>query len=260
VTRELGSRWKAGLTGEYLFLHQVFDVSATEAELSTVLARGHTLTLTPSGGLDLGRGWGVRADTDGTRQLFTAPLDNYWELKPSVAFTKTCTDRLDVTLAYTFGGRWYDTRSPLDAEGDPLPGRLEFAAHEVELRSKVFWGAARQWRAQLRLGWLENRDNGDGYFDFTRLAPGLQLQYASGPWTLRLDGRLRWYDYPVQRTDGPGSSLRERTDFSGLARAEFKISRKLRLFAQYERDSSDDKAPDTSYDANGLTAGVEFEL
>ena len=260
VSRELGSRWKCGLAGEYVFLHQVFDVSVTEAELSSVTARGHTFTLTPSGSLDLGRGLGVSTECDGTRQLFPEPLDNYWELKPLVALTKGYPGGVDFRLGYRFGARWYDTRAPLDAEGDPLPGRLDFAAHEVELRPTVFWDAARHWRTQFRLGWLENSDNGGGYFDFTRLAAGAQVQYQSGPWTFRVEGQARWYSYPVQRSDGPDSSLRERTDLAGLVRGEFKVSRKLRLVVQYERDASQDKAPDASYDANGLTAGVELDL
>ena len=243
-----------------MFLHQVFDVSVTEAELSTVTARGNTFTLTPSGSLDLGHGWGVGAEADGMRQLFTEPLDDYWELKPSVAITKAYAGGGEFALAYTFGGRWFDTRTPLDANGDPLPGRLEFAAHEIELRSKQFWDAARRWRTQFRLGWLENDDNGGGYFDFTRLAAGAQVQYQAGPWTFRADGRLRWYTYPVQRTEGPDSSLRRRTDLAALGRVEFKASRKLRLFAQYERDVSEDNTPDASYAANGLTAGVELDL
>ena len=260
LTRELGNRWKGGVAGEYVFLHQVFDVSVTEAELSTVTARGNTFTLTPSASLDLGRGWGVSLEADGTRQLFTDELDDYWEVKPFLALTKACSDRAELALGYTFGGRWYDTRAPLDAEGDALPGTLEFAAHEVELRSKVFWDAPRRWRTQFRLGWLDNRDNGGGYFDFTRLAAGAQVQYQAGRWTFRVDGRVRWYAYPVQRSEGPDSSLRQRTDLAGLLRGEFKASRKLRLFAQYERDASEDNAPEASYHANSLVAGIEWDL
>jgi hypothetical protein len=260
VTRELDNRWTCGLTGEYVFLHQVFDVSVTEAALSTVTARGNTFTLTPTGALDFGGGWGISMESDGTRQLFTEPLDDYWEVRPSVAFKKVCGSGAELALVYTFGYRWYDTRAPLDAEGGALPGLLEFAAHEVELRSTIFWDTPRHWQTQLRLGWLENDDNGGGYFDFTRLAAAARVQYRAGRWTVRVDGKVRWYSYPIQRTEGPDSSLRARTDLAGSVRCEFKASRKLRLFVQYERDASEDNTPDASYDANGLTAGVELDL
>lgn len=260
VTRELGSRWKGGLAGEYVFLHQVFDLSVTEAELSTVAARGNTFTLTPSASLDLGRGWSLNVESDGTRQLFPEPLDNYWEVKPLVALARPYGGGLEFWLGYRFGDRWYDTRAPLDAEGDPLPGLLEFTAHEIELRPTVYWDAPRHWRTQFRLGWLYNDDNGGGYFDFIRLAAGANVRYQSGPWTLRVEGQARWYSYPVQRAEGPDSSLRHRTDLAGLVRGEFKASRKLRLFLQYERNTSEDNSPDASYRASGLVTGVEWDL
>lgn len=260
IKRDLGSRWKCGLDAEYVYLHQVFDLSVTEAARSTVLARGNTFMLTPNGSLDLGRGWSVGLKADGTRQLYTGDLDDYWEAKPAAVLNKTCTERAEFDLTYTFGARWYDSRPPLSSSGEALPGRLEFQAHEVELRSKVFWDPLRRWRTQLRLGWVQNQDDGGGYFDFTRLAAGAEVRYQAGPWSLRADGRVRWYSYPVQRSNGADSSLRERTDLVGLLRAEFQASRKLRVFVQYERDSSADSAPDASYDANGLTAGVEWDL
>ncbi len=260
LDREVSSRLQLGLEAQYVYIDQVFDVSVTEATLSTVRAAGHGATITPSGEVDLGRGWKCQMELDGTRQLFSEPLDDYWEAEPTIRVVKEHGSRVESSLGYQFGTRWYDSRAPLDAAGRPMPGNLQFVGHELELRSTVYWDAPRHWRTQLRLGWFDNSDNGGHYFDFTRLTAGAQAQFARGPWKIRAEARMRWYGYPVQRSDGAGSPLRERTDVNLQLRGEYRIGRKARLFVQYDLDASDDNAPAASYDANNVAAGVEYDL
>lgn len=260
VKRELGRDWRAGLRTQYIFLHQVFDVSATEADLSTVTARGHTLLAAPALSRELGRGWRAEAAVEGSRQLFEAPLDNYWEAAPAARFTHELGARGDVGGHYRFLRRWYDDRSPLDASGGSLPGKLEFDSHEVELRARLFWDPDRRWSTQIRLGVLENTDNGGGYFDYVRYGAGLQLKYRTGPWSLRAEVRARWYDYRVQVSGAAGSDPRDKTDVNLLLRGDYRLGQKWTLFAQYDRESTTDTLPDSSYDGTTVVAGVELEL
>lgn len=260
VKRDLGAGWTGGLAGQYVFMNQVFDVSATEAELSTVTAKGSTLTLTPSAAVNLGRSWKLETTLDGSRQLFSAPLDDYWELGPSLKFAKTLATGSDFSLGYRFTRRWYDDRAPLDADGLELPGQLEFDLHEVEFRSKFAWGAGRRWNSQLRLGLRWTEDNGGGYFDNFRPLAGVRAGYSAERWKVWAEVRGYWYDYPVQRSDGPDSALRRKTDLNVTVRGEYQLWRKLVAFAQYDRESAFDNAPSADYDANTMTAGVELEL
>ena len=260
VKRELGRDWQAGLRAQYVFLHQVFDVSATEVDLSTVTARGHTAIVAPSLARALGHGWRLEASVEGSRQLFEAPLDNYWEAAPTVRVTRDFGPRGEAGFHYRFVRRWYDDRAPLDASGNDLPGTLEFDAHEIELRARIFWDAGKRWSTQARLGLLDNTDNGGGYFDYLRYGAGLQLKYRTDRWSLRAELRARWYDYAVQTATGPGSDPRDKTDVSLTARADYRLGRKWTVFAQYDHEANTDTLPDSNYDANGLLAGVELEL
>ncbi len=260
VKRDLGAGWTGGLAGQYVFMNQVFDVSATEAELSTVTAKGSTLTLTPSAAVSLGRNWKLEATLDGSRQLFSAPLDDYWELGPNVKLAKTLAAGSDCSLGYRFTRRWYDDRAPLDADGLELPGNLEFDLHELEFRSKFAWGAQRRWSSQLRLGLRWTEDNGGGYFDNLRPLVGVRAGYRAERWKVWAEVRGYGYDYSIQRSDGPESAFRRKTDLDVTVRGEYRLWRKLVAFAQYDRESAFDNAPSADYDANTVTAGVELEL
>lgn len=260
VKRDLGRAWTAGLRGQYVFINQVFDVSATEADLTVVTARGHLISVGPSLARELGRGWTATAAVDGSRQIFDEPLDNYWEVIPAGTVVREFGRRAEAALTYRYDRRWYDDRPPLDADGASLPGKLQFESHEVELRPRVFLDAARRWSAQLRLGALVNRDNGGGYFDYVRYSAAVQLKYRTADWTVRAEVRWRGYDYDVQRASAADPELRTKTDFGFTLRGERRLARKWTVFAQYERESSDDTLPTSEYEANTVLAGLEREL
>lgn len=260
VKRDLGRAWNAGLRAQYVFLNQVFDVSATEAEPFTVLARGHLITATPTLSRALAPDWTAEAACEGSRQIFEAPLDPYWVGAPAGTLTRTLGRRGEVALAYRHERRWYDERASLAADGTPLPGRLEFESHEVELRPRWYWDAARRWSTRLRLGALLNRDNGGGYFDYTRYAAALQVRYRAPRWMVQAELRGLRYDYETRRVAEPFSPLRRKTDWSLRLRGEWQVSRHWTLFAQWDRESSDDRLPAADYLANTVQLGWEWEL
>lgn len=260
VKRDLGRAWTAGLRGQYVFINQVFDVSATEADLTTVTARGHLISAMPSLVRELGRGWTATVTVDGSRQIFDAPLDKYWEAIPAGTMVREFGRWAEAALTYRYDRRWYDDRPPLDGAGESLPGKLQFESHEVEFRPRFFLDAGRRWSTQLRLGVLVNRDNGGGYFDYLRYSAAVQLKYRTADWALRAEVRWRGYDYDVQRASETDPELRSKTDFGFTLRGERRLARKWTVFAQYERESSNDTLPRSEYEANTLLAGLEREL
>lgn len=260
IKRDLGRDWTAGLRAQYVFINQVFDVSATEADLTTVTARGHLISVTPAIVRALGGAWTVTAEWEGSRQIFAAPLDPYWEVIPSATLTRSLGRRGEAALTYRYDRRWYDERSALDAEGNSLPFRLQFESHEVELRPRVYWDAARHWSTRFRLGLLHNRDNGGGHFDYTRYTAGVQLRYHTAGWKWQAEFRGLRYDYATRRIAGPASPLRRKSDWGLRLRAERQLSRRWTMFAQWDRETSDDRLPTLDYEANTVQVGLEWEL
>jgi hypothetical protein len=259
IKRALGRDWTAGLRAQYVFLNQFYDVSATEAELTTVLARGHLVSAAPSLSRSLGGDWSFTAACEGARQIFESPLDPYWEATPTGTLTRSLGQRGEIALTYRYDRRWYDERPALDAEGHALPFRLQFDSHEAELRPRVYWDAARHWSTRLRLGALVNRDNGGGYFDYTRYSAGVQLRYRAAGWTCLAELRALRYEYETRRVAGPASPLRRKDDWSLRLRAERQLSRRWTLFAQWDRETSADRLPDSDYQANTVQVGLEWE-
>jgi hypothetical protein len=260
IKRDLGRSWNAGLRAQYVFLNQVFDVSATEAEPFTVLARGHLISATPMLSRALAPNWTAEAACEGSRQIFEAPLDPYWTLAPGGTLTRSLGRRGEVALTYRHERRWYDERPPLAADGAALLGRLQFESHEVEFRPRLFWDVARHWSTRLRLGALLNRDNGGGYFDYTRYTAALQVRYRAARWMVQAELRGLRYDYDTRRVAEVFSPLRRKTDWSLRLRGEWQVSRRWTLFAQWDREGSDDRLPAADYLANTVQLGWEWEL
>jgi hypothetical protein len=260
VARDVGSDWKAGLKAQYVYLHQVFDVSATEAAFNTATARGNTFLLAPLVSRALGKGWNVEFAPAGICQLFTQPLDSYWETVPEFTLTKAAGKRADAALNIRLGRRWYEDRPPLTADGLPMPGTLKFLAEEADLRPRVYWDEARRFSSYLRLGIGHNADNGGGYFDFMRYSAGAGLKYQADTWAVRAEARALWYDYSVQKAAGPFSPLRSKQDITAMIRGEYRLARKWLAFAQWDRESALDNAPASSYNASVYSAGIEWEF
>ncbi len=260
VKRELGGAWSADLVGQYVFFHQVYDVSATEAELRTVTARGHLGSLSARIACELGRPWTASASVEGARDTFESPLDSYWRFAPGARLEHKPSRRLDWSLEYRYDHRAYDERPPLDAFGSRLPGRLEFAFHEAEARARVYWDAARQWSLRVRGGAGLNFDNGGGYFDYTRYHATLQLRYQPPHWSLRAEWRWRHYDYDLQPAGATGSPARSKTDLGMSLRGERTLGRKWTVFAQYDYEAAQDNLPRADYTVNTVWLGLEREL
>lgn len=254
----LDAAWAVGWRAQYVFLDQVFDVSATEADLATVTARGHRVAGMPSVTRALGRGWALTAEAEGSGQWFAAPLDDYYALAPAATLTYALGRRGEVASTYRYDRRWYAERPPLAAEGSALPGRLQFESHEADLRARVYWDSARHWSSRFRVGALLNRDNGGGYFDYTRYSASLQVRWRAAGWSALAELRGLRYQYDTRRVRGPETVQRRKEDWGLRLRAERELSRHWTLFAQWEREGSDDRLPSADYTAQTVWIGLEW--
>ncbi len=258
LQRELGRPWTAGLQTRYVFLDQVFDVSATEADLATVTARGHLVSAAPSLARELGAGWTATASVEGAGQWFAAPLDDYYELTPALTLTRVLGRGGEWSGSYRHDRRGYAERPPLAGDGSTLPGRLAFASHEVDLRARVYWDAARHWSSRFRLGLLVNEDNGGGYFDHTRYAASVQVRWRAAGWSVLAELRGLRYQYATRRVGGPETARRRKEDWGLRLRLERELSRHWMLFAQWDGAGSDDRLPAADYTARTVWIGLEW--
>ncbi|MFN0067420.1 MAG: hypothetical protein ACKVYV_07255 [Limisphaerales bacterium] len=256
--RDAGRWGSFGLGADYVFQDSVFDVSTTEANLTTVDATGHTLTARPAAGLDLHRELRLDAEVEVVRQLFSEPLDDDWEGGMRLKLKWTPAPRSTVTLGGRLRERVFDNRLALDAEGFALDEGLVMHAREVETEWRQGWDAGRRWRTQLRLSLGGNEDNGGGYFDFTRYGARAIARYDAAPWSLRAECRAWYYDYPTQTISGTGSALRRIIEVAAVARAEYRLGDGWSAYVEYVREETDDNTPASDYTVNTGMLGLQY--
>src|SRR5438876_4538998 len=79
---DCGSGWQVSLAAEYVYQHQVVDVSVTEPGLRTAPVRGHTAIVREGLRRDFANNCWIMVELPVQRQFFHEPLDDYSEYGP----------------------------------------------------------------------------------------------------------------------------------------------------------------------------------
>ncbi|MBI4661795.1 MAG: hypothetical protein HY735_23480 [Verrucomicrobia bacterium] len=258
---EVGTAWETGLELQYVFQNQVFDVSATETELTTLRLKGHGIKTTPFLARKLSENWRLQSHIPATRQFLLEPLDDYWEAGPKLSLERQYGRRSSLSFGYEFGRRMYDRREQVDRRGAIVPeSSLDFEIHEWEFVDRHYWDQQRRWRSDTKLAFELNVDNGSGFFDYHRYQLSEQLRYSSETWMLRGQVRVNYYDYQVQTVDRGGAARRELTTFTVTVRGERQLWKKMKLFAEYEHERNLSNRASNEYAANMVVGGIDWEL
>jgi len=260
VKQKWGDGWSWGAGLEYYYLKQVFDASELVGVRVIIPMVGHTLGFRPSFGKELGTSWRWDLEPELSRQWLSEPLDGFLDTGAKVQWVRKLGPGSEWGVSYRFRDRAFDERPPRDDDGNALPGNLRYQQHEWESLWKSSWGAQRRWRTQVRGGYLTSHDSEGGYFDYERFQIGGQVRYASDHWEFRAEAKARWYMYAAQRAYEPDGPRRRRADLTFLLRGDWKISRRWRVFVQYDHEMSDENMTAADYRAAGVSGGVEWEL
>ena len=155
--------------------------------------------------------------------------------------------------------RLHDTREEVSLSGTNLPGsELEFEIHEVELALRHNWDEQRRWRTVTRLQFLANRDSGSGYFDYQRYQASQQLRYVTKEWEAKVQGRISYYDFSSQAASDSDPDPRAKTVVGVSLRGERRLSKYLKLFADYSFERSLSNRAADEYRVNRVAGGVDY--
>jgi hypothetical protein len=258
VVTPVGGRAELGGQFNYLYQHQVLDVSETEATLNRVLVDGQQFSLRPYWKHTLATGWAVQFELGGMRQLYAEELDDYWEAAVRVSIIRSYGWRSEVSLGYQARQLWFDSREQFDAFGVAIPGtELTYEQQEIGAQWRHHWDQARHWRTTSKLSYLVNRDNGSGYFDYNRLQFSEQLRWARGRWEGKANARFGWYFYDTQQV---GNEDRRRSYVALDLRVERRLGKHWLIYAAAEREWNFSNDPMDEYDdwMAGGGVGIEF--
>ncbi len=257
-THAWSSEWRTGEGLEYVYLNQVIDVSATEAELTRALIEGHLLTGRLWAGRKVGPG-DLQLTVQGTRQWYVETLDDSWELAPKLSYEARAGDRIRLTFDYGFTYDWHDEDPLRAADGTPLPGTdRETQRQDLGFSARTHFGKARQWRLTFRAGGRVNRDAGSGYYDYQRALGALRLRYRHAGWEFEGGIKCLHYQYEVQTAAADADDLRRRTEVLGEFRAQRTLWKTLVAFVDYSYEQTLANRAGDDYDVNTISGGVEW--
>ena len=259
IKTESGSGWQMSLAAEYVFQNQVMDVSVTEPGLSTLPVLGHAAILREGLRRDFANNWWITAELPAQRQFYREPLDNYTEYGARLTLGRTYGHQSELSLRYEFARRLYETEPLRDTMGNAVPDTHRQAIqNDARLSWKHYWDSARRWRATTRFGAKQSHDNGSGYFDYTRLQASEQILFRREVWEISGEARLASYDYPVQPASLIDPAKRHSTEWSVNFRCERRVSRFLKIFAEYDRTQTVSNVPLEQYVVNTVKGGLDW--
>lgn len=246
-----------GGAAEYFYLRQVFDASDIVGVPVIVPARGHTLSVRPVVGREWGTGWRVDLELEGSRQWLDEPLDSFWDSGPRLSWVRTWGTASDLGISYRYRRRMFDDREPLDEEGVPVSG--DWCFNSMSSRSPGGMHGARQTIGGPRFeraSWRASTTVAGSTTTTGPRWPGWSV--TSGRPGARTEIKSRWYLYPVQTARTGDNTRRRREDLDLSARAEWTIRKGLRVFAEYEFETSNQNLLASDYQVNSATSGVEL--
>ena len=234
LARPVGLRNKLSMEFSSFYQNQVMDVSETETNLTSILVEGVGMSLKPRWNHTLGTGWEVRLEGVGGRQLYADELDDFWEAGGKLSLARSYGHKSELSVNFQSLHWLYDGREQTDQEGTDVPGTsLVFWRPEVLGQWRHNWDRERRWTTTTKVGWLWNKDNGSGYWNYDRLALSQRVRWRQGGWEIAAGARLGWYFYRVQSV---GEERRERSYASLDLRVERRLGKHWFAYVSGESD------------------------
>jgi hypothetical protein len=258
LAQPLGPRNKLGIEVSSLYENQVMDVSESETNLTRILVEGLEIWLTPKWNHTLGPGWEVRLEGTGGTQLYAGDLDSYWEAGGKLKLLRTYGQKSELSVNLQSLHWLYFDREQTDQEGVSVPGTtMVYWRPEVFGQWRHNWDAQRHWTTTTKVGWLWNRDNGSGYWDYNRLQLAQKVRWRQGGWEIAAGARFGWYLYRVQSV---GEDPRERSYAILDLRVERRLAKHWFVYASAEREWNWGNEPLDQYSdwTAGAGMGIEF--
>jgi hypothetical protein len=261
VTKELGQGWKMGLGANYMFQHQVFDVSATQTnQFTNGEVLGHNAGLRWLLRKEFKPYW-VELELSGARQWLAAPLDSFWQMGPRLTVGRSYGRGSDLALSYQWTYVAFDSRAQVTADGFTEPGtHLHFTPQGVEAAWHHVWDQKKRWHTVTKAGLDHNQDNGAGYFDFWQYRLSEQIKFRAGTWELSATCRVGYFDFLTQTASATETDLRHKTLFGAGFRAEKTFGKSFKVFLAYAHEQSLSNAVYDRYRSNTFTIGAEYRF
>ena len=260
VKKTLGDDWLIGFEGQWNYLNQV-EYAIFGNGVQNLEVEGDFFRARPFIRRNLGTNAWLQLDFNGAREVIDAPIGNDWRYGPKVTLGLGHEESSEVDLSYEFAAVDSDSLQALESNGTTdQPGTLTLYENDVDLRWHQYWDSDHHWSTETKVGLVLVKDNGGGYYNYDTYSGSERLRFENKNWQITGTARLSPSDFPVQRTDvTTGPLLDIWTVHAGL-HAERRLTRWLKLYAEYGYDRAVSNQPSDRYISNVVTAGAIWEF
>jgi hypothetical protein len=245
--------------GMYFYQDEVIDASDLESGLGATRAKLHHFGLEQKSIWDFSRGWNTSLRLKAGNYEFKPPLDDFREYNADWEMRRSLRSYGDVLVTMGYLLRDYADRPQSNASGNPIPGTLlQVDQTSLGIGHEARGGKEWRWKTRVRTSYMENRDNGSGWYDYDRVVASADLTVDHGPWVLDTELSWRSYDYLLQRVGFGNPPLRERDEWAMFVRLERELGESWVVYAEAEFERNDSTDPFLVYDVNTVMAGFRW--
>jgi hypothetical protein len=261
LEHDFNQTFEGSFSAQYFYQDQVLDVSVSETNRQAVAARGHTLTLRPAIRVALPQRSWLSVEPSVTRQYFEDPLDDYWEAGPKITVGRTYGHASQISLSYEPWWRFYDTDPARTTTGAAILGsHRQRIQNEGRLTWRHNWDEQKHWRTAATVGTRLNKENGEGFSDYTRWFMTARIVYRATPWEISTEARLGQYEYDTQTVSAADLSKRRRTEWLAVVNLQRELIKGLKIMASYEYEETRSNDQLETYTVNTLSGSLQWEF
>jgi hypothetical protein len=259
--RYLGDRINANFIAQYIFFNQILDLSLSERQVSRQRVEYQGYGLGGELEFDAGGQNILSLGLTGFKEDYKEVLGQNWKgvLELGVRRPLWQNSEWEATLGKDVLD--YDDRVQRDEFGRPLDETLlKTYRSSASLEYIQQWGKKRAIESILKLEYLENRDNGSGYYDFDQWSFEASIE---GTWS-RFEASLSLghddSEFLVQRAERFSTTPRMKDDYFAELFFKKDLSKRYSVYLMLEYEDSQSNVQVEEYDALSGSIGLQINL
>ncbi len=262
------TEWKRNLTdqisgtlkSQYVFFDQIIDLSLNEREVARQRIQYH--------------GYGAGTDVDyraGKSNVFTVGLmafqEDYAEVLGQngrriidLKWERSNWKGLDITAEIGTDRRDHDDRVQRDQFGRPIDELLITTRGSGLVDISKDWGKTGNIQSSFEFKYLENRDNGSGYYDYDQWALNISLD---GEWEgieSNLTLGVEESNFLVQKAERFGVTPFSKTDYWAELIISKQLMKRISAYIMLEHEESQSNIEDGEYSAFSASFGFQINF
>jgi len=262
--RYLSEQYTLSLDAQYVYFNQILDLSISEREEVPIRQR------IEYHGYGLGSGMEYATSATNsfflnvmlTREEFVQVLGQDWLGRAELAWERSIWSGGEITTKLLRDHRDYDDRLQRNSfnfrEIGDAPLKDNRTSLSVELEQG--WGELKDLTAAIEVRYLENRENGAGFYDYDQWTVDFSLFGIWTNWETTFAAGVDDTKFPIQTIERFSDVLHEKKDYWAEIFVRRNILKRLSLYLLLEYEESNSNVEGDGFDALSGVFGFQLKI